>query len=81
MALPLLIIVTAIFVAVASKKYYDKPYIVNFSISVMMLLLVIQTFRMQPIDWLGMTAIVICSIAFVIQFGLGLRNVRRKEQV
>ena len=81
MILPLLIIATAIFVAIASKKYYGKPYIVNFSISVMMLLLVIQTLRMQPIDWLGMTAIIVCSIAFIIQFGLGIRNVRAKEQV
>ncbi|RNF40761.1 hypothetical protein [Planococcus salinus] len=74
--LPLIIVAVAIFVGVASKKYYDKPHIVNFSISAMMLLLVIQTFQMQPLNGLGITAIITCSIAFVIQFYLGFRNIR-----
>lgn len=68
------IIAAAVFVGIASKKYYDKPYIVNFGIAVMMLLLVVQSILMQPITTLGYLAIGICSIAFVFQAIIGYRN-------
>ncbi|TWT01013.1 hypothetical protein FQV28_16620 [Planomicrobium sp. CPCC 101079] len=70
------IIAVAIFVGVASKKFYDKPYVVNFAIALLMLLLVIQTIMMQPITTFGYVAIVFCSIAFLFQLVLGVRNVR-----
>lgn len=72
----ILIIVVAIFVGIASKKYYDKPYIVNFGIALMMALLVIQTFQMTPIGGLGYAAIALCSIAFVFQLVLGIKNLK-----
>lgn len=72
----ILIIAVAIFVGIASKKYYDKPYIVNFGIAVMMALLVIQTFQLTPIGGLGYAAIIFCSIAFVFQVVMGIRNLK-----
>ncbi|MDQ0427515.1 hypothetical protein QOZ98_000340 [Planomicrobium stackebrandtii] len=72
----ILIIAVAIFVGIASKKYYDKPYIVNFGIALMMALLVIQTFLMTPIGGLGYAAIALCSIAFVFQLVLGIKNLK-----
>ncbi|WP_142826373.1 hypothetical protein [Planococcus soli] len=72
----ILIIAVAIFVGVASKKYYDKPYIVNFGIALMMALLVIQTFQMTPIGGLGYAAIALCSVAFVFQLVLGIKNMK-----
>lgn len=72
----ILIIAVAIFVGIASKKYYDKPYIVNFGIALMMALLVIQTFQMTPIGGLGYAAITLCSIAFVFQLVLGIKNLK-----
>lgn len=76
----ILIIAVAIFVGIASKKYYDKPYIVNFGIALMMALLVIQTFQMTPIGGLGYAAIALCSIAFVFQLVLGIKNVKTVSQ-
>lgn len=72
----ILIIAVAIFVGIASKKYYDKPYIVNFGIALMMALLVIQTFQMTPIGGLGYAAIALCSVAFVFQLVLGIKNLK-----
>lgn len=71
-----LLIAVAVFVGIASKRYYDKPYIVNFGIAIMMALLVIQTFLMTPIGGLGYAAIIVCSIAFVLQVVLGIRNLK-----
>ncbi|WKA53316.1 hypothetical protein [Planococcus shixiaomingii] len=76
MFLLLLIIATAIFVGIASKKFYDKPYVLNFAIALLMLLLVVQTLAMQPISMMGYFAIAFCSIAFVTQLVLGMKNVR-----
>jgi len=76
MFLLLLIIATAIFVGIASKKFYDKPYVMNFAIALLMLLLVIQTVQMQPITAVGYIALVFCSIAFLIQLVLGVKNVK-----
>ncbi|ANU23126.1 hypothetical protein [Planococcus donghaensis] len=76
----ILIIAVAIFVGIASKKFYNKPYIVNFGIAVMMALLVIQTFMMTPISTLGYAAIVICSIAFVFQLVMGFKNLKTVAQ-
>ena len=72
----ILIIAVAIFVGIASKKLYNRPYIVNFAIAVMMALLVIQTFMMTPIGMLGYAAIIICSIAFIFQLIMGFRNLK-----
>ncbi|AIY05619.1 hypothetical protein Plano_1654 [Planococcus sp. PAMC 21323] len=72
----ILIIAVAIFVGIASKKFYNRPYIVNFAIAVMMALLVIQTFMMTPIGMLGYAAIIICSIAFIFQLIMGFRNLK-----
>ncbi|ANU13245.1 hypothetical protein [Planococcus halocryophilus] len=74
------IIAAAIFVGIASKKFYNKPYIVNFGIAVMMVLLVIQTFMMTPIGILGYAAIIICSIAFIFQLVMGFRNLKTVAQ-
>ncbi|MGI2327011.1 hypothetical protein [Planococcus sp. YIM B11945] len=79
--LPLLIIATAIFVGVASKKFYDKPYIVNFALAALMLLIVIQTMIMQPISTMGYIAIAFCSLAFLFQLVIGIKNFITKEQV
>lgn len=76
MFLLLCIIAVAIFVGVASKKFYDKPYVVNFGIALLMLLLVVQTIMMQPITAFGYAAIVICSVAFLFQLVLGVKNVK-----
>ncbi len=72
----LLIIAAAIFVGIASKKFYDKPYVVNFAIAVLMLLLVIQTIQMQPITTFGYVAIACCTVAFLFQLILGVKNIR-----
>jgi hypothetical protein len=81
LVLLLLIIGTAIFVGIGSKKFYDKPYIFNFSLAVLMLLLVIQTLRLQPITATGYIALVICSLAFLFQLVLGIKNVKAKGRV
>lgn len=73
------IIGVAVFVGIASKKFYDKPYIVNFGIAALMMLLVAQSLLMQPITTLGYVAIVVCSIAFAFQATLGYRNWRSRE--
>jgi len=78
--LSLLIIAVALFTAVALKKFYDKPYIVNFSLAAMLLLIVVRTLLLQPINTLGYTAIVLCSIAFIFQAVLGIRNLKTQEQ-
>ncbi len=72
--LMLAIIVTAVIVGISSKKSYDKPHVVNFSIAALMLLLVIQSILMQPITMLGYLAIGFCSIAFVFQAVIGYRT-------
>ncbi len=74
-----LIIVVAIFVGISSKKFYSKPYIVNFGIAILMALIVVQTFLMTPIGTLGYMAIVICSIAFVFQLVIGIRSLKTIE--
>ena len=81
MILTLLIIVTAVFAGVSLKKFYDKPYIVNFALAGMLLLIVLRTVIMQPINGLGYAAIVLCGIAFVFQAVLGVKSMKSKEQV
>ena len=71
-----LIIGVAIFVGIASKKFYSKPYIVNFGIAALMALIVIQTLFMTPIGTLGYIAIIVCSIAFVLQLIIGFKNIK-----
>lgn len=74
-----LIIAVAIFVGISSKKFYSKPYIVNFGIAILMALIVVQTFLMTPIGMLGYMAIVICSIAFVFQLVIGIKSLKIAE--
>lgn len=76
MFLLLAIIAVAVFVGIASKKFYDKPYVVNFAIAALMLLLVVQTVMMQPISVIGYIAIAICSIAFFFQLILGVKSLK-----
>lgn len=76
MFLLLMIIAVAVFVGIASKKFYGKPYIVNFAIAALMLLLVVQTIQMQPISMFGYVAIVCCSLAFFFQIALGFKNAK-----
>jgi len=78
--LSLLIVAVALFTAFALKKFYDKPYIVNFSLA-SMLLIVVRTLLLQPINTLGYVAIALCSIAFIFQAVLGIKNVKTQEQV
>lgn len=78
--LSLLIVAVALFTAFALKKFYDKPYIVNFSLAAMLLLIVVRTLLLQPINTLGYVAIVLCSIAFIFQAVLGVKNVKTQEQ-
>ncbi|WP_033542456.1 hypothetical protein [Planococcus sp. CAU13] len=77
----LAIIAVAIFAGYSLKKFYDRPYIVNFSLSVMLLLIVVRTVMLQPITGLGYAAIVLCSIAFVFQAVLGIKSYRSNQEV
>lgn len=81
MVLSLSIIAVAIFAGISLKKFYDKPYIVNFALSVMLLLIVLRTVLQQPISNMGWAAVIICSIAFIFQVVLGIKNLKVKEQV
>lgn len=81
MALSLLIIAVAIFAGYSLKKFYDKPYIVNFALAAMLLLIVLRTVLVQPINALGWAAIIICTVAFVFQAVLGLKNLKAKPHV
>jgi hypothetical protein len=78
--LSLMIVAAAVAAAYSLKKFHDKPYIVNFALAVMLLLIVLRTFLLQPINTAGYAAIVLCSIAFVFQAVLGLKNLKAKEQ-
>lgn len=77
--LSLLIIGVGGFVWFSLKKFKHKPFIVNFSLSAMLLLIVWKTSLMNPLDWLSITVIVICGIAFVMQMILGFKNINPTE--
>lgn len=79
--LSLAIIATAIFAAYALKKFYDRPYIVNFALAAMLLLIVIRTFMLQPITGMGYAAIILCSIAGVFQAFLGVKSFKSSQQI
>ncbi|HSJ37383.1 MAG TPA: hypothetical protein VK945_04140 [Planococcus sp. (in: firmicutes)] len=79
--LSLAIIATAIFAAYALKKFYDRPYIVNFSLAAMLLLIVVRTLMLQPITGLGYAAIILCSIAGIFQAFLGLKSIKSSRQI
>lgn len=80
MYLSLMIVAVAVFAGYSLKKFYDKPYIVNFALAAMLLLIVLRTVLMQPINGLGYAAIIICSIASIFQLVLGVKNIKTKEQ-
>lgn len=75
------IIAVAIFTAFALKKFYDRPYIVNFSLAAMLLLIVIRTVMLQPIDGMGYAAIILCTIACLFQAVLGWKSYKARRQV
>lgn len=75
------IIVTAIFAAYALKKFYDRPYIVNFALAAMLILIVVRTLMLQPITGLGYAAIIICTVAAVFQAFLGIQSVRAAQRI
>lgn len=79
--LSLAIIATAIFAAFALKKFYDRPYIVNFSLAAMLLLIVIRTLMLQPITGMGYAAIILCSIAGIFQAFLGVKSIKSSQQI
>lgn len=79
--LSLMIVAVAIFAGISLKKFYNKPYIVNFALSAMLLLIVLRTFLQEPITNMGWAAIIICSIAFAFQAVLGVKNLKVKEHV
>lgn len=79
--LSLAIIIVAIFAGYSLKKFYDRPYIVNFSLTAMLLLIVIRTVMLQPITGLGYAAIVVCSIAAVFQAALGIKSYKSNQEV
>ncbi|TAA72279.1 hypothetical protein [Planococcus salinarum] len=79
--LSLAIIATAIFAAYALKKFYDRPYIVNFSLAAMLLLIVVRTLMLQPITGLGYAAIILCTIAGVFQAFLGVKSIKSSQQI
>lgn len=75
------IIAVAIFAAYALKKFYDRPYIVNFSLAAMLLLIVVRTLMLQPITGMGYAAIIICSIACIFQAVLGVKSYKSSVQI
>ncbi|WP_203332822.1 hypothetical protein [Planococcus beigongshangi] len=75
------IIVVAIFAAYALKKFYDRPYIVNFALTAMLALIVIRTLMLQPITGLGYAAIIICTVASIFQAVLGVKSYKSSGQV
>ncbi|WP_438312078.1 hypothetical protein [Sporosarcina sp. FA9] len=77
--LSLLIIGVGIFVWFALKKFKHKPFIVNFSLSAILLLIVFKTSLMDPLDWVSIVVIIICSIAFIMQLVLGFKNIKPIE--
>lgn len=77
--LAFLILGMGIFVWYALMKLKQKPYIVNFSLSAMLLLIVWKTSLMNPLDWLSIAVIVICAIAFIMQLVLGIKNIKPTE--
>ena len=79
--LSLAIIATAIFAAYALKKFYDRPYIVNFSLAAMLLLIVVRTLMLQPITGLGYAAIILCTIAGIFQAFLGVKSIKSSQQI
>ncbi|MFD1030822.1 hypothetical protein [Metaplanococcus flavidus] len=79
--LSLAIIATAIFAAYALKKFYDRPYIVNFALAAMLLLIVVRTLMLQPITGLGYAAIIICTIAGIFQAFLGVKSIKASQQM
>ncbi|WP_422123372.1 hypothetical protein DHX103_00740 [Planococcus sp. X10-3] len=79
--LSLAIIAIAIFAAYALKKFYDRPYIVNFALAAMLLLIVVRTLMLQPITGLGYAAIVICTIAGIFQAFLGFKSIKATQQM
>lgn len=78
--LSLLIIGVAFFVWYALKKFKQKPFIVNFSLAGLLLLIIWKTSLMNPLEWLSITVIIICSIAFIMQLILGIKNSKPVEE-
>ena len=69
-----------IFVWFALVKLKQKPYIVNFSLSAMLLLIVWKTSLMDPLDWLSIGVIVMCGLAFIMQLVMGIRSIQLAKE-
>ncbi|MCM3610988.1 hypothetical protein M4S82_06955 [Planococcus sp. MERTA32b] len=78
--LSLAIVVVAVFAAYALKKFYERPYIVNFALTAMLLLIVIRTLMLQPINGLGYAAIILCTVAGIFQAVLGIKSFKSTQQ-
>ncbi|MCZ2257705.1 hypothetical protein [Sporosarcina sp. G11-34] len=78
--LSFLIIGMGIFVWFALVKLKQKPYIVNFSLSAMLLLIVWKTSLMDPLDWLSIGVIVMCGLAFIMQLVMGIRSIQLAKE-
>lgn len=76
--LALFTISAGIFAWYSLKKFKQKPYIINFAIAALLLFIVLMTSRMQPFDWLAITALIICSVGFMAQIILGIKNFKTK---
>lgn len=74
----ILIILTGIGVFIVMKKlsHTNKTHWVNFSIALLMALLFIRTFMLDPLDWIGYVSIVFCGLAFIAQMILGIKNLK-----
>lgn len=79
--LSLAIVIVAVFAAYALKKFYERPYIVNFALAAMLLLIVIRTLMLQPINGLGYAAIILCTVAGIFQAVLGIKSFKSIQQV
>lgn len=78
LVLALSIIGVGIFAWVALKKFRDKPYIVNFTLALLLLLIIVKTVQMHPYNWVDTLVFIICGIGFVMQVFLGIKNFKSK---
>lgn len=69
----------AVFIIMKKFSHTNKTYLVNFSIALLMGLLFVRTLMIDPLDWVGYLAIVFCSLAFIAQVILGIKNLKIAE--
>lgn len=69
----------AVFIILKKFSHTSKTYLVNFSLALLMGLVFIRTLMLDPLDWIGYLAIVLCGLAFLAQMILGIKNIRIAE--